>query len=709
MNNKYINYIGLNLSMLLVLIIVLDLNTSLLEYPILYHGDALYTLMNTKMLMNGDLPFYSYAVSNYIGTPYPFISADFPAPRASNMLLMKSLSIFSTNAFVVTNIYMVLSYFMILNTMYFILRRLKVNIYIAFAIALLYTLVPFHYLRSGHLYYMNYFLLPIAIYYLLLLWRKKPLFFILNTSKKKYKLDLSIRNFIIILFLIIFSIWNFYYTFFFVILLVAVTISTFYYRRNKYHLFSSFIMLFFLITPFIINLVPYKMYQYNNEKNLEVANRNFGQSELYGLRITQMLLPTTKHNNTLLAELKDTYNEDPLIRNNENESSTLGIIGSIGFLIMTLFILFNEKVMSTVKKLSIISYVGVMVATIGGYSSLFALLITPSIRGYNRISIFIATIALIVFAICISQLMKKYSINKIAQSLIALFILLIGIYDQVPSSISLIPITDTFISDREFIQNIEKQVTLEENKKILQLPYMSYPEHNPINNMYSYDQSIGFLHSKDIQWSYGAMKGRESDAWLKTITDMPIQEQINILKSSGFCGIYIDRRGYKDNGLELETKISKLLNTTPSVSKDSLKSFFYFKATGNKIYDVSCFIKGFDKNFYAWEGKRGSFGWTKGNTILELVNNSKKIKKIDLSFTIGTLQKRNILLKLNDKEVKSIYLQDRGHKPIRLSLDLLSGINKLEFITDTDAKTPGSTDLRKLAFSISNLESSIVE
>ncbi len=583
---KYLDYLVLNIAMILILIFVLDLNSLVFKYPIDYSGDSLQVLMFMKMIINGDLPFYTYATSYNIGLPFGFVSADYPSPMSTNFLFVKMLSLFSSDPIIVFNAYILVSYFMIINVIFFVLRRLKVNHYLAISISLLYALVPFHHFRIGHTWYVNYFLLPIVLYYILLLWRSKPLFFIKKYNQYKYKFDLSSRNLIMISVLVLFSLWNFYFTFFFVLLASAATISTYYYRRNRYHLYSGLMMIFFVTAPFVINLIPFQLYQHEHGKNLQVANRKSFEAEVYGLRIAQMLLPVDGHNNALMAKAKKKYNMAPLI--NENSFATLGFIGTLGFLLMTLYILFNDKILSTIKKLSILNFTAVIIATMGGYSSLFALLITPQIRGYNRISIFISTMALIVFALAISHLMKTYSLKSITKFIIALIILFIGTYDQVPAYMSYHKAIrlrgHLYEADKNFIQDIEKDLSSSTNNMVFQLPHMSAPESEIIHQLGEYKQAVGFLFSDTIKWSYGGIKGRESDQWIKNLFKLPLKEQVKILLSSGFNGIYIDRRGYKDDAKELEENLSKILGTKPIISGYKTKSFFKMKPTGHKTY-----------------------------------------------------------------------------------------------------------------------------
>jgi len=703
----------LNISVLLILIIVLDLNLDSLEYPFVYGGDMMQVYMHIKMIATGELPFYTYAASDYLGLPFGFNGADFPFPAASNILFVKFLSLFSDNIFVIANIYILLSYFMVANSMFFVLSRLRVDSILAIVISLLYALVPFHYFRIPHFWFANYFLLPITIYYLLMLWRSKPLFFIKKFNEKKYKLDVSLKNATIIFVLILFSVWNFYYTFFFVIFAFAATASALYYRRTRYHLFSGLLVIFIVTAPFVINLIPYTIYQSDNGKNIQVALRGADDSERYALKIAQMLLPVDGHNSGVLSKIKEEYNAAPLI--NENRTATLGLFGSIGFIIMTICMLFQERLFSIIKKLSIIAYSGVIVATVGGYSSIFALLIAPQIRGYNRISIYISTLALIVFALLLNYLIKRYSpgiiLRLLASLIISLAILRIGIYDQAPANMSFgnnKKYIDTFRSDKSFIQNIEKGISLEDDKKVFQLPYMSYPEHPDIYGMNAYAQSMGYLFSPQIKWSYGAVKGRESDRWIKELIKKPTKEQIEVLKASGFNGVYIDRRGYEDGAKLLEKDLSKILNINPLVSKDGTKSFFKIKPTGRETYNLGHPLE-FTAGFYGWENGFGSWGWTGGDCRLQFNNGSNNEKLLNISFTIGTSRKRYISIFYENKKIKSIDLNADQSKTINLSAKVKSGKNIFIFKTDTRAHLGAKDDRRRISFSFSDMKFKIRE
>ena len=47
-----------------------------------------------------------------------------------------------------------------------------------------------------------------------------------------------------------------------------------------------------------------------------------------------------------------------------------------------------------------------------------------------------------------------------------------------------------------------------------------------MNEMIDYDHLVGYLHSKTLRWSYGAMRYRETDRWLSKVSAEPIDQLV---------------------------------------------------------------------------------------------------------------------------------------------------------------------------------------
>ena len=65
------------------------------------------------------------------------------------------------------------------------------------------------------------------------------------------------------------------------------------------------------------------------------------------------------------------------------------------------------------------------------------------------------------------------------------------------------------------------------------LPYAEWPETN-------YDHVRGYLHTKRLRFSYGAMKGREADYWLRELAEGPVDDLVKRAVCRGFEGIHIN-------------------------------------------------------------------------------------------------------------------------------------------------------------------------
>lgn len=164
-------------------------------------------------------------------------------------------------------------------------------------------------------------------------------------------------------------------------------------------------------------------------------------------------------------------------------------------------------------------------------------------------------------------------------------ILVVGIYDQ--TTAHYVPnyngVRKSYENDAQFVSQIEHSVPM--NSMIFQLPYVPFPENPPVNKMTDYDLFRGYLHSSDLRWSYGTMKGRDGDAWYKKVSQQPVEDMVKTISLSDFEGIYIDTYGYKDQAIELIDHLSRYLNEKPLISDDKRLAFFSI-ANFNKIGTV---------------------------------------------------------------------------------------------------------------------------
>jgi len=156
-------------------------------------------------------------------------------------------------------------------------------------------------------------------------------------------------------------------------------------------------------------------------------------------------------------------------------------------------------------------------------------------------------------------------------------LLIFGLWDQ-SARFQQTPIANAFLRDRQFFRRVE--AALPPHSSVYQLPYRPYPEAGPMHLMKDYDHFRGYLHADSLRWSYGGMKGRQGDLWLRTLNDRPLAEQISLVAKSGFGAIYLDRHAYQDRGAPIEKILRETLGQPIATSADDSMVVFRMQPTG---------------------------------------------------------------------------------------------------------------------------------
>src|SRR5690606_24348446 len=96
-----------------------------------------------------------------------------------------------------------------------------------------------------------------------------------------------------------------YYPFFSCFLLLIAGMSSCISHRNKYPLLNSFILISIILVGVLANMSPTLIYQHENGKNLQVLDRIPAESEIFGLKIIQLIKPVDGHRIASFAKLSD--------------------------------------------------------------------------------------------------------------------------------------------------------------------------------------------------------------------------------------------------------------------------------------------------------------------------------------------------------------------------------------------------------------------
>ncbi|RCX19016.1 hypothetical protein DFP94_10532 [Fontibacillus phaseoli] len=693
---------------------ILKLWNADLSVPFSYSGDSLLTGLMIKSIINNGW----YLSNNFVGAPFGLEFYDFTMFDNFFLFLIKILSLFTSHYALIFNLYFLLTFPLTAALSFYVFKKMNFSAFISLIGSQLFTFVPYHFLRGQpHLFLASYFFVPIIVLILYKVYASEVNFYQINN--RKLKLNINKANFLLVLFCLVFSSCGIYYTFFSCFFLSIIGISAWINKKKTRNLINALIIIAILLVGSLINIAPNIVYKIGNGNNIAVANRSYVESEVYGLKISQLLLPVTSHRISYLEQLKASYNShSPLV--NENDFSSLGILGSIGFVISLILLFLRNRFRSNKLPLffSEMNISALLLATIGGFGTLFAMIILPEIRAYNRISIFISFFSISMFLIVADILKGKIKKNgyRYSYNILLFLIMVFGLLDQTTSS--MVPnyssTKQEFDSDKSFVERIEK--SLPTGALVFQFPYVPFPENPPVNFMGDYELLKGYMHSDSLRWSYGAMKGRKADLWIKNVASTSsTNEIIEKLSFSGFSGIYVDRRGYGDNANLIANEIQKILQTTPIESDNKrllfydmnnynqrLKSKFSTQEWNEKANDtLHPLLISWSTGFYDMEQSGNNYWrWSSSVGELDINNFSDTSKKLRLEGVISTGSSIKSDLYIKSELINNEIELNSSGQFINYELVVPPGKFTIKFMSNADRIV--NSDPRELVFKISD-------
>lgn len=700
-----------------------------LGIPFIYNGDALAASVLIKSIIDKGW----YLSNDYVGAPFALDWHDYPITDSFHFLLIKILSIFSflslTSGYgLVTNLFFLLGFPLTTLTSFYVFKQLKISNGLSVVFSILYAFQPYHFYRgASHLFLSGYYMVPLATLIVLWIWSDGSIFFAKDEKTGLYRLNLktsqSIFTFIVC---VITGSTGVYYAFFSCFFAVVAGASKFLQERVKYSLVSALIIVTLISSSVLLNVAPSLVYWHNHGSNPEIAARQPLEADVFGLKTVHLILPVDNHRIPWLRDIKEKYTNANFPLNTENTFASLGIIGSLGFLgllALPLFGLLSQNYPSKIfNYLSTLNLSAVLLASIGGFGSLFNLFVSPQIRAYNRISIFIAFFSLLAVAMFIEKNITRSSlIKKRGISLVLVLILSIGIIDQTPKFFapSYKNIKEKFRSDKIFVKGIEKQLL--PNSMVFQLPYVGFPEaESPSPNQPdAYALFRGYLQSEDLKWSFGAMRGRNGN-WHEWVSKKPLDELLTIISAVGFKGIHIDRTGYLDTAKQIEAELKQKLGIEPLASPMGDFVFFnmekfnslYRKKYSNQEMQThkEAALKPpvvkveWRQGFYPLEsGASAEWRWASNTAILKVINpiNTSRNVKFDMLLTTGKTGKSKLLIE-SDLFKDSI---DISEQPLKLTktISVPPGKHTIKFTSNAEPlDSPGDT--RSLVFTVTNFQ-----
>ena len=560
------------------------------QSPLVYAPDAPFYLMIEK----GAIDHGWFLTNPSLGYPFGQSLHDIPHGLDNlNLLVLQVLGWVFGNPFTAVNVFFLLTFVGIAVAAYLVLRRLGVSRLTGAAIALLYTFLPYHFARgTAHVLLSAYWLVPVAALLLVAVTSATPPFTRdaaddADTTTRDWKVSLRGRSSILYLLACAgLASTGSYYGAITLTLLVPVVIVDYLARRRTRVLASGAIAVATILVVMVLNLMPTLVYYAQHGRNPDVVKRGPSETEVNGLKISQLVLPVEGHRIHALAEIQADSTRFSVL--DAERGQELGAIGAVGFIGLLGAVLISARrrraddgddgaprppplpfdddggaeplappplasASDVIRIFGIATIVAIVIGATSGISLIIAGLGLSEIRSWNRVSIFIGFFALAAVAFGIDWLRRRLSDRAwrtpVTVALLALLVL-VGILDQVAPTVvpDYAAAQQRFESDETFFAKVERD--LPKGAAVFNLPYQFFPESGIVNGVGPYDQVRGYLHTDGLKWSWGGVVGTDAD-WAAAAAQQPSTEELlDRISAVGFDAIVLDRRGDVDGQRE---------------------------------------------------------------------------------------------------------------------------------------------------------------
>jgi phosphoglycerol transferase len=552
--------------------VVYQLWRARIDVPFDLHGDARFNIMTIRNLIEQGW----FQRSPRLGAPFGLDLHDFPLGGDNlQFVLLRLLAVTGGSAGAVMNAYLILTFVLVAVTSAFVLRWLGLSEAVAGVFAVAYAFLPYHFYRGEHhLFLSAYWCVPLAAYLAICIVQERPIF----QPRARAALTFGVCAVI--------GMTDPYYTGYALLLLIVAGGAVALRHRNLRLAAPAVAIAAVLVMVLGLNLAPSILYRQQHGRNAEVAVRFPVESEIYGLKPANLVLPRPHHRLPGLGSVAERYAQESPIPSEGGQA--LGLLGSLGLVWLLLVAAANLLGSSLPGRdaalhghLALFALASILVGTVGGGSMLIAYFLTPQSRSWARISVVIAFLGLSAAGLLVEQWRAHRLASARHGAAVLVGVLLLALLDQ--TSGADVPRYRTnaaeYDSDAAFVALVEQR--LGAGAMVFQLPVVPFPESPRLADMKDYDQFFGYLHSHRLRWSYGGMKGREAD-WQQALGGQPTPMLLDRLAAVGFTGLTIDRFGYTDRAVALEEELGRVAGS-PAVSPNGRFSFFDLTANNQAL------------------------------------------------------------------------------------------------------------------------------
>jgi hypothetical protein len=527
----------------------LDLWAFRWDVPLEYTGDGLAVAAHLKTVLETGW----YESQAALGAPYGQIYHDYPASDNLHFAVAALLGLVLPSWGAVMNVHFLLGFPLAALAGLWFLRRVGVTPIVATALATLFAVAPYHFLRGeGHLFLSWYWVVPLGLGLVLAVLRRQPLWGARPAARHGLG-HLTGPTGLTLFIAVLLASASAYYAVFTIVLGAVAALGAVLVTRDWRRLLGTIGAAAAILGGLVANMLPDLLYAAVHGSNAGAFQRTPVGAELYGLKLAQLILPASNHRFGPFHALREQYDAHfPL----PSEGPALGLIAATGFValvVVAMLVVVRAAIpgqrgpaplLEQLAPLSFVTVTAFLFATVGGLSTLVAFVL-PSVRAWNRISIALAALALGAIGLLVDAFVARAGARRKMVTIAATAVLLaVGVWDQTPAADPVVRAATvaSFDSDAQFVRDIESR--LPPRAMLFQLPYIDFPESPPVHRALDADQLRPFLHATDVRFSGGGIRGRDDIDALGDVADLPVERFVDAAVDLGFAGVIVDTFAY---------------------------------------------------------------------------------------------------------------------------------------------------------------------
>ena len=447
----------------------------------------------------------------------------------------------SGNSFAGLNLLLVASFPLTAALTVTCLRLVSAQGYLAIALAVAYTFIPYHFDRGlSHLY-------PATMYagvtgILLALW--------IGTGQRATRRWHAPA----IVLLILVTAWSGMYYAAFGIALTLTAVAWRWIRSDTGgHVARALLIPAAIAAATLLAFLPGIVRLLTRPPLINLVERSPAESVTFAGNLAQLLTPYISRDIPVLSAFTNTLAESQEILGSAAESRVSGFGTFITTAALIVFLVgwavrarrrLNTEPLGLIAMLILTSSL-LFIPWGGGY--LIAGYITPQLRAWNRLT----PLLLLLLIVGAAAVLATTRWMDRPRSIIASVVIVVLVFAS-----NVLPFRTMYASavDNGRYLNVQLaeyrtqlNAAIPTQCGVLQLPYMAFPE-NGIREpgLNDYEHAWQPLTNPGKLFSYGAVKGTQASVLAASLTDPPSRRQLDELRSRGFCTIHLDKRGYTE-------------------------------------------------------------------------------------------------------------------------------------------------------------------